>query len=101
MRTALEGRYQEAMDRAFTRGAGASFIELDSAGQKTEAVLCMSLSRFKVFIESESSLYSNYQLQLQASIRQASDSESDKMRMAVDGAIHGSYGDRICAPVQN
>ncbi len=95
MREGLDARYREAMDRAAARGAIAQSAELDSAGKRSAAVVAMSLSRVKEFISKESSLYSNYQLQVRASVRQATDPENDRMRMAVDGTIHGSYGDRI------
>lgn len=95
MRDALETRYTDAMGRAASRGAEAQSQQLASAAKRTSAVVAMSLSRAKEFIGQGKALYSNYHLQVRASVRQASDPEDDRMRLAVDATIHGSYGDKI------
>lgn len=95
MKAALENRYFEAMARATARGAESQAQELERAALSTSAVISMSLSGFRDFLEKESSLYSTYQMQVRSSVRQASAPEDDRMRLAVDATVHGSYGDRI------
>lgn len=95
MREALDARYREAMDRANARGAMAEARELESLAKGSSAVVAMPLSFFKEFVASETALYSTYQLQVRASVRQASSPDDDRMRLAVDATVHGSYGERI------
>jgi hypothetical protein len=95
MKGALENRYIEAMARARARGAEDQAQELEHVALSTSAVISMSLSGFREFLEKESALYSTYQMQVRSSIRQASAPEDDRMRLAVDATVHGSYGERI------
>ena len=95
MQAALEERHVEAMARASARGAQTQALALEKAALGTSAVISMSLSGFRDFLEKESSLYSTYQMQVRSSVRQASTPEDDRMRLTVDATVHGSYGDRI------
>jgi hypothetical protein len=95
MRDALQGRYERAKQDAEDRGVKAQAIELEIAGSQTSAVVSMNLSKFKEFISTGSALYSNYHLQVRAGVRQASDPQDDRMRLAVDGSVHGTYGAKI------
>ncbi len=95
MVSALDERYQDAVSLAVGAGAATQVAALEDIGHRTTAVVTMSLSSFKEFISKETSLYSTYQLQVRANVRQATDPDNDRMRLAVDTSLYGTAADKI------
>ena len=91
----LDARYQRALDDASTRMCSSQLAEFEAAVQKSCAVINVDLRDLHFFFTNKNFIYSTYQLAVKGQVRKSAEEINDRQRLAIEGLIFGSYGERI------
>lgn len=94
-RAALRERYDEALQRAESRGAKKAVLDFRSAVECSIAVVGCELYRLRELAKDPSALYSNYYLAVRGEVRRAAEAENDRQRRTVDALLFGRYAEHI------
>jgi hypothetical protein len=91
----LNKRYDTAVESARKQGKYDTLNKFEERMKTTSAVISVKLGFLHFFVADDKQLYTTYQLGVKAQTRKAAAAEDDRHRIAVEGAIFGSYGDKI------
>jgi hypothetical protein len=91
----LNKRYEAAVASARKQGKYDTLNKFEERMKTTSAVISVKLGFLHFFLADDKHLYTTYQLGVRAQTRKAADAENDRRRTSVEGAIFGSYGDKI------
>ncbi len=92
---ALEERYREAYERARTKGCLAVLERFDQAVTASFPVVNVDLRFLHFFVTSERTLYTNYEVGVEARSRKPASLYHDLERRGVAGTLFGSYSSGI------
>ena len=93
--SALEKRYQHAINEAENNGYLENLINFDSALSSSKAVINVDIDFLHHFITCDKALYSTYLLQVEGETRLPAMKEHDSNRIAADGIFFGAYSKHI------
>lgn len=93
--SALDKRYQTAIDLARKQGTHDPLKDFEAHMQRTFAVINVKLGFLYSFVSDNKMLYANYHRAVSSQARKTAEPENDRHRTGVDSRIFGSYSDRI------
>ena len=93
--SALENRYQHAINEAESNGYLDSLVNFDSALSNSKAVINVDIDFLHHFITNDKALYSTYLLQVDGGIRLPAMEDLDSDRITADGILFGFYAKHI------
>jgi len=91
----LNKRYEAAVASAGKQGRYDALNKFEERMKTTSAVISVKLGFLHSFVADNKQLYATYQLGVRAQTRKAAAAEDDRYRIAVEGMIFGSYGEKI------
>jgi hypothetical protein len=91
----LDKRYEAAVASARKQGNSDVLNKFEERMKATSAVISVKLGFLHFFVADDKQLYTTYQLGVRAQTRKAAAAEDDRYRIAVEGMIFGSYGEKI------
>jgi hypothetical protein len=91
----LNKRYEAVVASARKQGKHDVLNKFEERMKTTSAVISVKLGFLHFFVANDKQLYTTYQLGVRAQTRKAAAAEDDRYRLAVEGMLFGSYGDRI------
>lgn len=95
-RAALERRYNEATERAVTRGADSALHNFEAVvNQESQAVIARSLTEVQRLAESDNELYATFYQLRNAGVRLPEGRKWDVLRTLTDDALFWGYKEEI------
>jgi hypothetical protein len=94
-KTALEARYQKALSDGASYGSSERLGEFSQKLKTAGAVFNVDISFLHAFVTSDKALYTSYSLGVRGQLRKPAKIEDDRQRLAVEGIMFGSYGEKI------
>ena len=93
--TALNRRYEEAVERSKAGGSYPQLIWLEEEAKASFAVVNVGLDFLFHFVTNDKQLYSTYSLATRGQIRKPASRSNEEDRLAVEAKLFGGYGDEI------
>lgn len=93
--SALNLRYDEAVERAKASGSYHQLLWLEEAGKASFAVVNVGLDFLFSFVTNDKLLYSTYSLATRSEIRKPASRSDEEDRLAVEAKLFGGYSDDI------
>src|SRR5229473_684357 len=93
--SALISRYEAVVESARQQGLYDNLLRFEEAAGKAFAVFNVELEDLDFLLSNDMRIYSTYRLQVSGETRKTANTENDRHRMMVEGAIFGSYGKNI------
>jgi hypothetical protein len=94
-KSALDERYNKVLEDAKQDSAYQRLTVFDEKMKATCAVVNVDISFLHAFITNEKTLYTSYGLGVKGQLRKPAQSDNDRERLAVEGILFGSYGEKI------
>lgn len=94
-RNALQARFSEAQAHSQRTGTEPELQALIATLERAQAVINLDLGTLEKLLGSSNVLYTSYQQQVEAGIRNPASFEDDATRLAVETRLFGSFGRRI------